>query len=245
MPYLILAVAVVIGLYLLVRGIQGADPKAVLRIFKWTGAIIGIGVAVYLIVTGRLGFAAAVVAGLLPLLLRARRIAQMARSLGGPSPGQSSDVETAYLRMSLDHDTGQLNGTVLQGPFRGRLIEELSLEELLALLRDCRVNDEESAALIESYLDRVHGAEWRGGDGGPGGAHGDARGGARDAAGAPEGRPMTVDEAYEILGVRRGADADEIRDAHRRLMLKIHPDQGGSTYLAAKINQAKEVLLGS
>ena len=237
MPYLILAVAVVLGLYLLFRGIQGTDPKVLLRIFKWTFAILGIVIAGYLTVTGRIGYAVAVAAGLLPFLLRARRIAQTVRSFRGPSPGQSSDVETAYLRMSLDHDTGELKGTVLEGPFRGRLVEELSLEELLALLRDCRVNDAQSAELLESYLDRVHGAEWRGGDAGhhPAGSGGDPS----------DGRPMTVDEAYEILGVRRGADADEIRDAHRRLMLKIHPDQGGSTYLAAKINQAKEILLGS
>ncbi len=235
MSYLILVVAVAIGLFLLIRGIQGIDPRVLLRILKWTFAILGIGIATYLTVTGRIAYAAMIAAGLLPMLFRARRIAQAARSFRGPSPGQSSDVETDYLRMSLDHDTGELNGTILEGPFRGRLIEELSLEELLALLRDCRVNDAQSAELIESYLDRVHGPEWRGGDAG---AH------AGDG-GPSDGRPMTVDEAYEILGVRRGADADEIRDAHRKLMLKIHPDQGGSTYLAAKINQAKEILLGS
>ncbi len=235
MSYLILVVAVAIGLFLLIRGIQGIDPRVLLRILKWTFAILGIGIATYLTVTGRIAYAAMIAAGLLPMLFRARRIAQAARSFRGPSPGQSSDVETDYLRMSLDHDTGELNGTILEGPFRGRLIEELSLEELLALLRDCRVNDAQSAELIESYLDRVHGPEWRGGDTG---AH------AGDG-GPSDGRPMTVDEAYEILGVRRGADADEIRDAHRKLMLKIHPDQGGSTYLAAKINQAKEILLGS
>lgn len=234
MAYLILVVAVVIGLALLIRGIQGTDPRVLLKIFKWTAAILGIGIATYLTVTGRVAYAAAIMAGFLPLLLRARRIAQVARSFRGPSPGQSSDVETTYLRMSLDHDSGELEGTVLEGPFRGRLLEELSLEELLALLRDCRVNDAQSAELLESYLDRVHGVEWRGGDAGsqPGG----------EASG---GGPMSVDEAYEILGVSRGANADEIRDAHRRLMLKIHPDQGGSTYLAAKINQAKELLLGS
>lgn len=234
MSYLILAVAVVIGLILLIRGIQGTDPRVLLRIFKWTVAILGLGIATYMTVTGRIGYAVATAAFFLPVLLRARRIAQAARSFRGPSPGQSSDVETAYLRMSLDHDTGELQGTVLEGPFRGRLVEELSLEELLALLRDCRVNDAQSAELLETYLDRVHGAEWRGGDSG-----------AHAGGNASAGRPMTVDEAYEILGLRRGADADEIRDAHRRLMLKIHPDQGGSTYLAAKINQAKDFLLGS
>lgn len=236
MPYLILVIAIVVGLALIWRGMSGGDPKVILKTLKWTAIVVGVAIATYLTVTGRVGLAAATVAFLLPVVLRARNLMQMARNFRGPSAGQSSDVETAYLRMSLDHDTGSLNGTVLQGPFRGRHLDEMSLAELLALLRDCRVNDEQSAQLVESFLDRAHGAEWRAGEAGDGAGAGAAQGG---------GHSMTVEEAYEILGVDENADADEIRDAHRKLMLKNHPDQGGSTYLAAKINQAKELLLGS
>ena len=54
---------------------------------------------------------------------------------------------------------------------------------------------------------------------------------------------MDVEEAYATLGLEPGASADAVKQAHRRLMKKLHPDQGGSTYLASKINQAKDVLL--
>ena len=127
---------------------------------------------------------------------------------------------------------------MLNGPSRGRQLSELAPEDLMALLQECRVNDPQSVPILESYLDRVHGAEWRGGEEATGG------GGAGSSSAAPGGRGMSVDEAYDVLGLDRGAGKDEIREAHRKLMLKNHPDHGGSTYIAAKLNQAKEMLLG-
>ena len=136
--------------------------------------------------------------------------------------------------MTIDHDSGQLAGDVLKGAFRGRALESLSPDDLLALLTECRGNDPESARLLEAYLDRRLGDDWRETDGTAGGPHG---------AAAPEA-PMTASQALEILGLERGATRETIVSAHRRLIQKLHPDRGGSSYLAAQINRAKDVLLG-
>ncbi len=239
MPYIALGVLVVVGLVLVFRGLSGADPRIVRRIFKWTAIAIGTVLMAYLLILGRLVTALWILGAALPFIMRWRALQRMAKNWRGPTPGQASDIETAYLRMRLDHDTGELDGTVLDGTFRGRQLSELAPADLMALLRECRVDDAQSAAILESYLDRVHGAEWRGGQDGSGAGAGTGRAGA-----ASGGRAMTVEEAYDVLGLRPGAGKDEIRDAHHKLMLKNHPDHGGSTYIAAKINQAKDLLLG-
>ncbi|QQP92355.1 DnaJ domain-containing protein [Skermanella sp. TT6] len=141
--------------------------------------------------------------------------------------------------MRLDHDSGRMGGEVLRGRFQGRMLDDLGLEELLDLLRECRDADSQSAAILEAYLDRTREEDWRAGAPGAG-EHGGGSAGSRGTGGA-----MTREEAYEVLGLQPGASEGEIKDAHRRLMLKMHPDQGGSTYLAAKINQAKDLLLRS
>ena len=112
-----------------------------------------------------------------------------------------------------------------------REIRGLTPEQLLELLSEC-ATDPQSANLLEAYLDREHGPEWR----------------EAEPAGAQRPDPvrdgqMSRVEAYEILGLQPGAEKQEILAAHRRLMQKLHPDRGGSTYLAAKINKAKELLL--
>jgi DnaJ-domain-containing protein 1 len=116
-------------------------------------------------------------------------------------------------------------------------LDELGPADLLALLRECRAEDEEGARLLEAYLDRVH-PEWREE------LAGERAGGRRSGAGARStSGDMSVEEAYAILGLSAGADADAIKEAHRRLMVKLHPDHGGSDYLATKINRARDVLL--
>jgi DnaJ-domain-containing protein 1 len=116
-------------------------------------------------------------------------------------------------------------------------LTELSLEQLLEVREQCRSDDPDATLLIEAYLDQVYGAAWKAkAEGGPFAGRGPAN--ATTTASA-----MTREEAYEILGLKPGASDTEIREAHHRLMLKLHPDQGGSDYLARRINQAKDVLL--
>jgi hypothetical protein len=146
------------------------------------------------------------------------------------SADQKSRVQTAHLDMELDHTTGDLKGLILKGVFKGRQIDRMAPAELALLWQDCRFADPQSAQLLETYLDCIH-STWR-----------------EDMARA-EGTPgaggiMTTAEALEVLGLKVGASTDDIRAAHRDLMKKLHPDVGGSTYLAAKINEAKHKLLG-
>ena len=153
----------------------------------------------------------------------------------GPSAGQSSNVSTETLAMELDHDSGNMDGTVLAGPFEGKQLSDLDELLLLDLYRWISTEDEQGARLLEAYLDRTLGADWRESAGAAG------RGG--DSGEASGGGPMSREEAYQILGLEPGADAEAIRKAYRRLMQHAHPDKGGSPYLAAKINAAKDLLL--
>jgi hypothetical protein len=133
--------------------------------------------------------------------------------------------------MQLEMATGEIRGTVLAGRFAGRDLGSMTLDELFLLYRDCTREDRDSATLLEAYLDRIHGTDWR------------SRAGKSGSAPVETGN-MTRAEAYEILGLSADASRDAIIQAHRRLMQKLHPDRGGSDYLAAKINGAKDLLLG-
>ena len=235
MPYLVLGIALIIGLFLIVRGLIGLNPARAIKVLLGVVVLAGLGATIYLIASRGLGIVTFVLAFLLPMLLRWRAAQQFFRNLGGPSRGQATGVNTRFIRMSLDHDSGVLDGTVLEGPFKGRRLGELSQEELLDLLQQCRVEDDESAQVLEAYLDRVFGM----------GGRTDNTGGNNSSKTQSSGRNrMTREEAYEILNVSPGASSDEIKAAHHTLMKKIHPDQGGSNYLASKINQAKEILIG-
>jgi hypothetical protein len=233
MLYLLGGFAILCGLILLGYLFVNADPARLAQRLKWVGIGVGAAVLIALLVLteGRIAFW---VAPLVPLAPLFRRFRTMFTGFRGPSGGSASKVETAFVRMSLDHDTGRMTGTVLRGRFAGLRLEELGRADLLALLRECRAEDEESARLVEAYLDRAQ-PDWR-----------DDVAGARAGAGSPpsgSSADVTVEEAYAILGLSPGADAEAIRAAHRRLMKQLHPDHGGTDYLATKINRARDVLL--
>lgn len=153
-------------------------------------------------------------------------------SWGGKSAGQKSRVETSLLAMTLDHDSGAMDGEVLAGPKYGQKLSQLSDPDLRAFHELCVKSGDQSRALLEAWLDR-HKNNWRS-------AWGVSGNEPRSAAG-----PMGRAEALAILGLKDGATADDIKAAHRRLMKDFHPDKGGSDYLASKINAAKDVLLNS
>jgi hypothetical protein len=235
MLYLFGGVVILCGLLLLGHLFVNSNPARLARFVKWTAIWVGLALAAVALiaaaVSGRLGMLLTPLIILLPLLYRMR---SMLSGLGSPSTGRRSDVETPFVRVSLDHDTGTMRGTVLRGRFAGMHLDELSLTELLALLRECRTEDEEGARLVEAYLDRAE-PEWRDD------LHRGQTG--RPPPGAGRGADVTVEEAYAILGLQPGADADAIKAAHHRLMKQVHPDLGGSDYLATKINRARDVLL--
>lgn len=223
-PLILAVVVLALGLWFLARGFVAADPRVLARGLRYGGVGVGTAVVLFLAVRGELGPLLALGALAVPWLGRLRRAAP-------PSAGQTSRVETRFLRMVLDHDSGAMSGEVLHGAFKGRTLTSLAPAEAAALLESCRDEDPQSAALLEAWLDRTR-PDWR------------ERG---ERAETPRGGSgtMTQEEAYEILGLPPGASAEQIREAHRRLMMGVHPDHGGSTYLAAKLNQAKDLLLRS
>ena len=231
MPFLLGGFAVLCGLLLLAYLFANADPARLARGLKWAGIAIGVLAVLGLAVSGWLTIVLAPLAVLMPLLGRLRSLGAGFRS---PTAGRTSTVTTPFLRMTLEHDTGTMTGTVLRGRFSGDRIEELGQPELLALLRECRAADERGTRLLEAYLDRIH-PDWRD----------DLSASHTRQPPPPPGRgsDVTVDEAYAILGLAPGADAAAVKEAHHRLMKKLHPDHGGSDYLATKINRARDVLL--
>jgi hypothetical protein len=230
MPTLLIGVVILIlGLWAL-NVFSKSDPKMLAKLMRWVGGGGALALASFLTVRGQIGLAIPVGAVGLGLL---GWISLWPASFGARtqrSPGQVSRVRSAFLEMELDHDTGAMRGHVLAGTHEGVPLDTLDVATLLKLLGEI---DDESRALLAAYLDRRD-PRWRE----------DAQGDAAAGAGSPpRGGKMTEKEAYQILGVEPGASALEIGRAHRALMKKLHPDQGGSTYLAARVNEAKDVLL--
>jgi hypothetical protein len=228
---LILGVVVLILLLWAVNAFSKADPKRAARLLRAMGGAAALIFAVFLMFRGEIGVALSVGAVGLGLL---GWISLWPASFAGrtqKSPGQVSRVRTTYLEMELEHDSGAMRGRIIAGRYDGATLDTLDPATLVGLLGEY---DGDSRDLLAAYLDRRQ-PSWREH------AQGDAAAG--DGPRPARGSKMTEEEAYQILGVQAGANADEISRAHRSLMKKLHPDQGGSTYLAVRVNEAKDVLL--
>jgi hypothetical protein len=226
-----LGVIVLILLLFAAYSFSKADPKQAVRVLRYIGGGAALLFAVFLLVRGEIGPAVSI--GLIGLGLLGY-VSLWRASFGGrtqKSPGQVSRVRTSFLEMELDHDSGALRGQVLAGRHKGAALDDLDVSTLISLLSEI---DEESLPLLIAYLDRRQ-PRWR--------EHAPGDAAAANGSRASRGGKMTEEEAYQILGIQPGATTQDIARAHRSLMKKLHPDQGGSTYLAARINEAKEVLI--
>lgn len=228
--WLLAGTALAIGLVLLLRWLATVPASDLAQAIRTFVAVFSALASTGLIFLGRFGLALVTLAATFMAvrsLLRARRGAD---PIDEPQDEQAaSQVRTAWLEMTLDRRSGTLDGRVLAGRYAGRRLSALTINELLAL-RDELAGDADSLRLLEVFLDRRD-PLWR----------------TRRAAGRGAGMadPSQMDEAtaLAILGLEPGADEEAIKAAHRRLMAKLHPDLGGSDFLATQINRAREVLL--
>ena len=235
MPVILLALVLLAALAFLIAWFLRANPSTLARVLRPALVVLGgIGVAGLLIFGVRFlpgllpelfGLAGFVIAALIARALRHRP----SGGFSSPGGGQRTEVRTAMLQAWIDHGTGDVGGAVLSGRFAGRPLDSLGDAELLDLHAECSA-DPDSLRILEAYLDRRLGADWR-----------NAR---RPPPGAARG-DMTREEALAVLGLAEGASEDDIKAAHRRLIQRMHPDVGGTADLAARINRAKDVLLGT
>jgi hypothetical protein len=210
-----------------------ADPRALVRAGKIIGGVLSLGAAVVLGAKGRIDMAL-LLGGIAASLLGWSGFGLPTSWPGGGRRRTGvSRVRSALIEMELDHSTGAINGTVLAGQSAGRRLDELDEAGIASLVEECRRADPDGLRLLEAYLNRRF-PGWR--------EHAQRNDDPRSRAQAQPGA-MTEQEAYQILGLEPGASAEDVRRAHRTLMKKLHPDQGGTTYLAARVNEAKEILL--
>ena len=224
MQFILIGLLILVVVLLAGRAFANADPKKLAKNTRWLGGWGLLVLAVILALRGGVFLA-------VPLAILAFTLLGFAFPWGAPpgnsrkSGGQQSTVRTGLLDMALDHDTGAMEGRVKRGRFEGRLLSSLMPDELEALLEEARLSDPQAAQLLEAFMERM---------GGPRAGRSSARQGSST---------MTIEEAYAILDLKPGVTRDEIHQKHRSLMKKFHPDQGGTDYMAAKLNEAKDILL--
>ena len=239
-PNLVLGLLLFLGIMMFISWLKRTSPAARAQLMRSVWLALGVAVLTLLVLRGNWLMAA--LGAAIPLVQRLLTVTQLYGTVKSfltsgtaSSRGKRSEVQTRFLRMALDHASGDMRGEILEGRGEGRTLGELTLEQLLGLLDDYRRADPQSANLLEAYLDRMHGAHWRE-------AHRTDGASGREATARTQ---MTREEAYAVLGLAPGASRAQVLEAHRRLMQKLHPDRGGSDFLAAKINQARDMLLGT
>jgi hypothetical protein len=230
------------------RAFAQANPSVLIRLVNWGAGLGALVVALLFALRGRIDFAVGL--GLIGiwLIVMAKRNGPL-RAMASKASGKRafmrggasrasgvSRVRSAVIEMELDHATGVISGTILAGPDEGKSLNRLSRLQCETLRALCLREDPEGARFLEAYLDRRF-PGWRA-------ASKDEPDtwGRRPAVAARSG-VMTEDEAYEVLGLRKGATRDDVVRSHRSLIKKLHPDQGGSTDFAARVNEAKDVLM--
>ncbi len=219
----------VLGLLLLgSQWFARANPRDVAQGARIGAAAVACLVSAGLLLAGRVGLAFMTIAATFAAIRAIRRHRGGADPMRGGPDRDPVEIRTDLLEMRLDRASGEVEGSVRQGRFAGRPLADLGLAELLELLAEAARSDPRSTSLLEAYLDRRF-EDWR---------EAEPAGSAATGAGG-----MDEQQALDILGLAKGAGPDEIREAHRRLMTRLHPDSGGSNFLAAQINRAKDLLL--
>ncbi|MDE2363407.1 MAG: DnaJ domain-containing protein [Hyphomicrobiales bacterium] len=235
MPQLLIAIAILFGAWYALKLFARTPPAVMAKYIRGAGGLSALGFGLLLLLRGAFP-AAALLGAFGAFMLGLSKFPGGFGARSGTGRETVSRVRSAMIEMELDHVSGAMTGTILAGPLEGRSLDSLTRSASTEVYRQCVVDDPDGARLLEAYLDRRF-PGWRQAGQGQGDA-GQGGGPARRSAGA-----MSEDEAYEILGLRKGASREDVSRAHRTLMKKIHPDQGGSTDLAARVNEAKDILL--
>ena len=238
MPKLILLLALAIAAWIIYHLAKQNIKKHGKKYLVKVALLALAGLILLAVITGRAPGLMALAAGVIPFLGRLTSLLRFWPMLaqlyhrhrsGRPSTGNQSQVHSAWLAMTLDHDSGKIDGEVLAGAFKGQRLSALSIQELQALYRECQLQDAESLRLLDAYAQRERAGEWQAGS--------------EQQSAAPTNSAMSIENAWEILGLQPGASREQIIATHKRLISKLHPDKGGSNFLASQINRAKDVLL--
>ena len=237
---LILGFLFLLAFFYLLKNFMRSSKASQQKLLIKIAIFLATGILILLVITGRIHILAALGAGLLvllrrlPLLLNALPLLQ---KLFGQKPvntqGDKSTLETSLLNMTLDHDSGEIDGTVMAGKYTGRQLSRMDIQALTELHQMAVARHPDAVEVLETYFERVYGEQW----------YEQFGTGPHNSASASDG--LSSGQALDILGLQAGASEAEIISAHRKMMQKFHPDRGGSNYLAAKVNEAKDVLLSA